>query len=733
MMKRVVGILFALFFVLAPLAADRKKVAVVLGGGGAKGFAHIGVLKALEEAGMPVDYVVGTSMGAIIGGLYAIGYSAAEIDSLVREQDWMTLLSDQVERSSKTFPEKEHSERYLLSVPFGVDKKERVIKGVIKGQNLENLFSNLTIGYHGDVDFDSFPIPFACVAVNVVDGKEHVFRKGNLPQAMRSSMSIPAVFNPVRLDSMVLVDGGINNNCPADVALDMGADIIIGVDLGTSDLKLLDKINTPGDIVGQFVALFGHDKYVRNKDTTDLLLRPNMEPYNSASFGQTAVDTLISRGEQIARLHWDEIMDLKRKVGVAEKIVLENKEKLHPVNPMDTFRISRIDFLGVDARDEKWVKNISRLKENDILTLQDLKNAMSIIIGTNLYSHVSYRLTGENPYSLLLIAEPKSKSAFNLGLRFDTEEIAVGMINATFDYRARNRSKFAFTGRVGKTSYARLDYALERTPLRRMNVSYMFRYQDLNVFVRGEKTFNTSYTHHFAELSYSDAKWLNSMVKLGLRYDYYNYGSFLYTGEYGNYTVKPEGYISYFALAHLETLDRAYFPSRGVSLRGEYSVHTDNFVGYNGHSPFSSASINFSAVLPLNKRLSVIPFLHGRALIGGNLAYPFVNAIGGEYPGKYMPQQLPFAGVNNVEIVDNILGISGFQLRQRLWSRHYVSFIGNYGIHHDDFLELFNGSSIWGGSIGYAYDSFAGPFSVNLSMSNWSKNVLFYLNVGFHF
>lgn len=732
-MKRVSCILLLWIFMIAPLAAERKKVAVVLGGGGAKGFAHIGVLKVLEEAGMPVDYIVGTSMGAIIGGLYAIGYNAAEIDSMVRRQDWMTLLSDKVERSSKSFPEKENSERYILSVPFGIDKKDRVIEGVIKGQSIENLFSNLTIGYHDNVDFSSFPIPYACVAVDVVNGEDYVFRKGNLPKAMRASMSIPAVFTPVRMDSMVLIDGGINNNFPVDVALDMGADLVIGVDLGTSDLKMLERINTPGDIVGQIIALHGYEKYAHNKETTDVLLRPNMEPFNSASFGRQAVDTLISRGEQIARIHWQDIMALKKETGINDDSFFQKTKELRSVHSTDTFHIRRIIFTGGDPRDEKWLKRISGLKENTSITLERLENAMSIVIGTNLYSHVSYTLSGENPYNLELIVEPKSKSSFNLGVRFDTEEIAAGLLNATFDHRTNNRSKFAFTGRAGKTSYARLDYALERTPLRRMNVSYMFRYQNLDIFKRGEKTYNTSYTNHFAELSYSDMNWLNFMIKVGLRYEYYNYNSFLYTGEYDDYNVKPEGYISYFATAHLETLDGAYFPSRGVSLRADYSMYTDNFVGYNGHSPFSTVALNFKAVLPLNTRLSLIPSFHGRALIGGNLAYPFLNMIGGEFPEKYMPQQLPFAGVNHIEIVDNIIGIARVQLRQRLWNRHYISLIGNFGVHHGDLLEINKGSGMWGGSIGYAYNSFAGPINANLSLSNWNKNVLFYLNVGFHF
>lgn len=736
-MKNYFCILFAFLLSLPLFASERKTVGVVLGGGGAKGFAHIGVLKVLEEAGVPIDYVAGTSMGAIVGGLYAIGYSAAEIDSLVRLQDWMKLLSDKVERSHKTFPEKESSEQYVLSLPFGKDKKDRVIKGVIKGQNIENLFSNLTVGYHDSLDFCSFPIPYACVAVNVVNGEEYVFKEGNLPLAMRSSMSIPAFFAPVRLDSMVLIDGGIDNNYPVDLALQMGADLIIGVDLGTSDLKTLEKINTPGDIVGQFIALFGYEKYSENKEDTDLLLRPDVTPYNAASFGRQAIDTLISRGEQIARKHWDEILALKEKTGVSgpDKSIIEQIHT-HPVNPEDTFYIANITFDGVEQRDEKWLKKISGLAEHSPITLEKLQNAMSIVVGTNMYSHVSYKLTGKNPYNLHLETEPKSMTSFNLGIRFDTEEIAAGLINATLDHRGHNRSKFAFTGRVGKTSYARLDYSVERIPLRNINLAYMFRYQDLDLYKKGEKTFNTTYTHHFAEIAYSDMNWLNFKVKAGLRYEYFDYNSFLYTGESHDYVVKPEGFVSYFASAHLETLDKVNFPRKGVSLKADYSLYTDNFVGYHDSSPFSAASLNFSAVLPIhwiNRRLDLIPSFYGRALIGGNLAYPFLNTMGGPVLGKYVPQQIPFAGVNHVEIVDNLLAVASLQLRQRMWSNHFITLTGNYGVHHDDLLEIFKGSNMWGGSIGYAFDSFAGPIGATLSLSNWSKSVQFYLNAGFYF
>lgn len=514
-------LLLAILYILPTPLYARKKVGLVLGGGGAKGVSHIGVLKVLEEAGIPIDYIAGTSMGAIVGGLYAIGYSATEIDSMVASQDWQLLLSDRVKRDNLTFPEKENSERYVISLPFGIEKKDRLVGGMIKGQNLQNLFSNLTIGYHDSVDFNSFPIPFACVAVNLVDGKDFVFRKGSLPIAMRASMTIPAAFTPVKLDSMVLVDGGLNNNYPADVVKTMGADIVIGVDLGTSDLKNLQHLNSTIGVVGQIVALHGYEKYVHNTEITDLLIRPNTSPYNSASFTTAALDTLIMRGEEAARKQWNELLTLKEKIG-NDSISTNTHSNAIVLKPHDSFLIRKIYFEGADPRDEKWLLQISQLKENSWISLQKLHHAMSILIGTNAYSNVSYKLTGEDARDLHLIVEPKSASAVNVGLRFDSEEIIAVLLNGTFDYHTKFHSRFSVTGRVGKKTYGRVDYSIERNPLRNLNLSYKFTYQDLDIYHKGEKSLNTTFRNHFAEFSYSDMNWLSFKVQTGIRYEHYN-------------------------------------------------------------------------------------------------------------------------------------------------------------------------------------------------------------------
>lgn len=722
-----------LTFILPIRVEGRKRVGLVLGGGGAKGAAHIGVLKVLEEAGIPIDYIAGTSMGAIVGGLYAIGYSPQEIDSLVALQDWQLLLSDKIKRDNLTFPEKENSERYIITFPFGIDKKDRQIGGMIKGQNLQNLFSNLTIGYHDSVDFNTLPIPFACVAVNLVDGKDYVFHKGSLPLAMRASMAIPAAFTPVRLDSMVLVDGGLNNNYPADVVKSMGADIIIGVDLGTSDLKARQKLSSSVEVVGQIVALHGYKQYQHNVKITDIRIRPDTKPYTSASFTHAALDTMITRGEEAARSQWAQLMALRKQLGLSDSTALYIRPKPQPAHKIDSFFIKRIYFEGAaDPRDEKWLLQICKLKENSLISLRDLHHAMSILIGTNAYSNVSYKLIGENERDLHLIVEPQSASAVNIGLRFDSEEIVAALLNGTLDYHTRFHSRLSLTGRIGKKTYGRIDYAIERNPLRNLNLSYKFTYQDLDVYLNGEKSLNTTFRHHLAEFSYSDMNWLSFRFRAGIRYENFNYKSVLHSGI-PEYTLTSQDFFNYFISAHFETLDRRYFPTRGVSLHTHYTVYTDNFVGYKSHSPYSALGLNFTSVLPITKHFSILPELYSRVIIGRDAAFPFLNTIGGETEGRYLDHQLPFAGINHIEVLENAFIALRMQFRQQISGKHYITFTANYGIHDDNFFHLLKGHHLFGGSLGYTYNSMFGPMNASISLSNRTQELQFYLNLGFYF
>lgn len=736
-MRRLLLFILTVICVISASAEPRRKVAVVLSGGGAKGAAHVGVLKVLEEAGIPIDYIVGTSMGSIVGGLYAIGYNAAALDTMIMNQDWRLLLSDDVPRDSKSFPEKENSEKYIITLPFGIEKKDRIISGVIRGQNLFNLFSDLTIGYHDSVDFNALRIPFACVAVDAVTGKEYVFRSGSLPLAMRASMAMPAVFSPVKLDSLLLIDGGLNNNYPVDVALSMGAEIIIGVDVQPGKLKSSDELNMATDVIAQLVALHGFEKYKENLERTDLLIRPDMTSYNSASFSIPALDTLINRGETAARSQWNELMRLKEKIGIDQTYGPDTLSSHGYVKPSDTICIRNISFIGINPEDKEWLLRVIKLRENSKITQREMQKAMSNLFGTNAFSEASYKLTGEGPqHDLVLTVKQRSISSLNLGLRFDTEEIVSVLLNATLDYRSKFNSRIAVTGRIGQSSYGRVDYAIEKNPLRNFNLAYMFDYSDLNIYSLGNKSLNPSWQHHLFEFGYSDVNWLNFKFKVGARYEYFKYSSLLSKNEGADVEMNKNRFTSCFGQVHLETLDRRYFPTKGVSLKADYSLYVDDFIGNEIQSSFSTLALDFKAVLPVTSHFSVLPSVYGRVVFG-KPAFPFANMVGGEVFGRYLPQQLPFAGINRLEVFEDAVAVARIHLRQRIGQRHYISLIGNYGLQHDDFLSILKGQSIWGGSLGYAYHSIAGPLSVTLSMSDYHPQnhvkVLFYMSLGYFF
>ncbi len=340
----------------------RKKVGVVLSGGGAKGMAHIGALKVIEEAGIPIDYVVGTSMGSIIGGLYSIGYTPEQMDSMVRRQDWSFLLSDKIPRSEQNMAEREASEKYVFSLPFGKNAKTQAVGGLIKGQNLANLFSELTVGYHDSIDFNKLPIPFACVSENIVNGNEVNFHKGVLATAMRASMAIPGVFTPVRLDSMVLVDGGVVNNYPVNVARAMGADIIIGVDV-QNDLKPANELNSTGSILGQLINLMGLELYKKNLKETDTYIKVDVEGYSAASFTPSAVDTLIRRGEEAALAQKNSLIKLKQELGL-DSTYMPKPLPSYPYSPNRKVYIKEITFDGLDEKDKRWLLKRCDLKED---------------------------------------------------------------------------------------------------------------------------------------------------------------------------------------------------------------------------------------------------------------------------------------------------------------------------------------------------------------------------------
>ena len=397
----------------------------MLSGGGAKGVAHIGVLKVLEKAGIPVDVIVGTSMGSIVGGLYAIGYSADQLDSLVRVQDWMFLLSDKVNRYDLPFGEKEQDGKYLLSVPFDRGKKRP--SGFISGQNVYNLFSDLTIGYHDSLDFLQLPIPFACVAADMFHREEIVMKGGNLVQAMRASMAIPGVFTPVRTEDRVLVDGGILNNFPTDVARELGAEIVIGVDV-QADLMKEDKLESVSGVIPQIINLLCMNKHEANVKLADLVIRPDMKGFSAASFSARAIDSLLARGKVAALQQWSEIMRVKELIGESGNVDNEIPKAHQP----EKIAIRNVIIRGLSLREEGWARRKMRIEENSEITLNDIHREIATLYGTKAFVAVNYRLLGTAPYDLELSLKSNPMSTLNIGFRFDSEDMAAILVEHDF-------------------------------------------------------------------------------------------------------------------------------------------------------------------------------------------------------------------------------------------------------------------------------------------------------------
>ena len=712
-----------------------KKVGVVLSGGGAKGMAHIKALKVIEEAGIPIDYIAGTSMGAIVGGLYAIGYTPEQLDSMVRKQNWTFLLSDRIKRSAMSLTDRERSEKFIVSIPFTKSPKDAASSGgIIKGQNLANLFSDLTMGYHDSINFDKLPIPFACVAANVVNGEQIIFHNGILSTAMRASMAIPGVFTPVRQDSMVLVDGGIVNNYPADVVKAMGADVIIGVDVQNA-LKKADKLNSAPDILGQIVDITCQSNHEKNVDLTDTYIRVNVDGYSSASFTPAAIDTLMRRGEEAAKAQWNSLLALKKKIGISDNYVPKRHGPYSSLSNVRTIYVTDISFSGVEADDKKWLMKKCNLKENSNITTQQIEQALYQLRGSQSYSSASYTLT-DTPegYHLNFLLQAKYEKRINLGIRFDSEEIASLLINGTADLKTHIPSRLSLTGRVGKQYAARIDYTLEPMQQRNFNFSYMFQYNDINIYEEGERAYNTTYKYHLAEFGFSDVWYKNFRFGLGFRFEYYKYKDFLFKKpEFIGLDVESEHFLSYFAQVHYNTYDKGYFPSKGSDFKAAYSLYTDNMAQYNEQAPFSALSASWASVIPATRRFSIIPSIYGRVLIGKGIPYPLKNAIGGEVYGFYIPQQLPFAGVTNMELMENSIIITSLKFRQRMGSIHYLTLTGNYGLTDSHFFEILKGKQLFGISAGYGMDSVFGPLEISLGYSNQTDKGSCFVNLGYYF
>ncbi|TKJ64834.1 hypothetical protein PspCFBP13508_27040 [Pseudomonas sp. CFBP13508] len=415
--------------------APRPKVGLVLSGGAARGLAHIGVLKALEEQGIKIDAIAGTSMGAVVGGLYASGYKIDELEKLALSIDWQAALSDAPPREDVPFRRKQDDRDFLVKqkLSFRDDGSLGLPLGVIQGQNLALLLESLLAHTSDTRDFDKLPIPFRAVTTDIANGEKVVFRKGHLPQVIRASMSIPAVFAPVELDGRLLVDGGMTDNIPLDVAREMGVDIAIVVDIGTP-LRNRKQLTTVVDVLNQSITLMtrrNSEEQLATLHANDVLIQPALAAFGVTDFGKA--QEMIDAGYRATRILDARLAQLKpTETQDAELNAARQPGQRTPI-------ITAIRVENDSKVDDDVIRYYIRQPIGAPLDLGRLHSDMGTLYGLDYFDQVRYRVVHKGQDHTLVISAS--------GKRSGTDYLRVGL-NLSDDMRGDSAFNLGASYRV---------------------------------------------------------------------------------------------------------------------------------------------------------------------------------------------------------------------------------------------------------------------------------------------
>ncbi|MEQ9329903.1 patatin-like phospholipase family protein [Thalassobaculum sp.] len=447
----VVGLLAGLQAPVAASEVRRPVIGLVLSGGGALGATHIGVLKVLEELKVPVDIITGTSMGSIVGGLYALGLDAQELESLVASIDWAKTFEDSPPRGSLPVRRKQEDYGFLLDLKLGIkDGGLQLPAGLIQGQRLTLMLRELTVRAHDIGDFDNLPIRYRAVAADLETGKQVILGGGNLATAMRASMSVPAFLPPVEVDGRLLVDGGVANNLPVDVARAMGAEVLIVVDIPTV-LKKRDQLTSSLDIAGQMLAVLIQQNslaQIASLGPQDILIQPDLGDRGSVDFD--AILEMIAPGEAAARAQTARLQALS----LAPAAYADDRRS-RGVKRVESPVIAFVDIDNRTKLDDRRIRASIRQKVGEPLNVKQIEEDFSQLYGSGLYEQVDYALVDrEGKTGLVVTATGKAwaQDYIRLGLALESDvdgessyEVGFGLtLTALNSYGAEARGELAF-------------------------------------------------------------------------------------------------------------------------------------------------------------------------------------------------------------------------------------------------------------------------------------------------
>ncbi|MCY1721296.1 patatin-like phospholipase family protein [Prolixibacteraceae bacterium Z1-6] len=550
-------------------AKTKPKIGLVLSGGGAKGMAHIGVIKVLEEAGIKPDIITGTSMGSIIGSLYAVGYTAVELSDINKNANWEYLLTDNVRLRKVAMDEKREIRKYLFVIPIQ-DNKINLPAGLIEGQQLEAYFSKLLWPLTAHEDFNNLPIPFHCMSVDMVSGNVIEHQSGNLVKAIRASMAIPTVFSPVLIDSMLLVDGGVARNFPVQEAIDMGADIIIGIYVGFQEDVEAADLQSMTDILSRSIALAGIVDARKQLPKCDVLIVPDLGDYGAGDFNKSTI--IQQLGEDAARKQFDEL----------EAIAASTQSSFKPVEKLEKAErilVSGFEVEGLQYQSKKFVLSVSGLHKGDSLSIADINEAIEFMYGTQHFRKLTFALKenkDRNGYILVFHVIENSRALFKIAPSYD-DDLGVGIVtNFTLRNMVGPATRMLVSMYIAENPG--LEISLNKTVGEKQNLSDCFYLRsygyNLPFYDKGDRLGN--YKHGFFEGGYGLRYLLglnhqigaNGFFKHNRLIPHSDLRSIYPEADFDRFQSGDWGYRLFYKV---NTTDDFYFPKKGIKLEVDFA------------------------------------------------------------------------------------------------------------------------------------------------------------------
>lgn len=711
---------------------ERPKIGLVLSGGGAKGFAHIGVLKVIEDAGIKIDYIGGTSMGAVVGGLYAAGYNAAQLDSIFKATNFDELLSDYIPRQTKNFYEKRNDEVYSVVLPFN-KYKIGIPDALSKGVYNFNLLSRITRNVRHVRDFNELPIPFVCIGSDIETGQQVVLNKGNLARAMIASSAFPSLFSPVEYQDRFLVDGGVVNNYPIDEVRKLGADIIIGVDV-QNDLLDRKALNDATKILVQITNLHSIDKMKENILKTDIYIRPDIRDYGVMSFDSG--QEILSKGEEAAF----SVFERLKQLGLKSENYKKPKLKIQG----DSLQIANINCNTLKNYTKDYVYGKLRFKPDAKITYNQLKAGINNLNATQNFSAIDYSFEDNNGKDDLNLdlKENSTETYLKFGLHYDGLYKSAVLVNLTHKKTFFKNDVASLDVMLGDNFRYNFDYYIEngynislgfRSYLNQLNRNIEGQITNLNFVDLGIKSLNIDLFDLTNQLYFQTLFAQRFLIGGGIEYKYLN----INTGTLANIddVIDKSDYTSVFARLNFDSMDDKFFPRKGWSFSGDIHSYLFSSNYTKEFAPFSIAKANFGIAIPLFKSVTAkIQTEAGFSI--GNKSVSFFNFILGGFGYNVENNFSHFYGYDFLSLGGNSYIKSTLALDCEIFKNNHINFTANYANIGNDIFETVDWISIpkiSGYAIGYGLETVIGPIEIKRSWSPDTNKSYTWFSVGFPF